>query len=132
MPDATLTRFERAAEHTLGILSFSDHQFYTMEPPWEDNEIGKSCIPTGEYVCVQRKSPKYGWTYWLEGTEPRSFILIHGGNLARHTRGCILPGFRRGILNGKIAVLNSKRAVGLIHSYFEREPFDLQVIWGNE
>ena len=110
-----------------GMLHFGDHALHTIEPPWRNNEIGKSCIPAGKYRCTMRKSPRYGWKYWLLGTEPRTFILIHGGNLPKHTQGCILPGKRQGRLNGARAVLNSKAAVSMLHEHFEREDFMIEI-----
>ena len=111
-----------------GVLEISDRlALFTIEPPWLDNAIGKSCIPPGKYLCRQRKSPRYGWKYWLQNTEPRTFILIHGGNLPKHTQGCILPGKRLGMLNGQRAVLTSKAAVSIIHDYYDREDFLLEI-----
>ena len=122
-----LERIECTGEHTLGRLSADGLDVYTLEPPWRGNARGVSCIPPGHYGCERRKSPRYGETYWLTGTEPREFILIHAGNLARHTRGCILPGKRLGRLDGERAVLLSRRAVRDIETCFEREPFALEV-----
>ena len=127
MRETTLIRYEHADTHTRGLLSIGGQALHTIEPPWKDNQIGESCIPTGKYECHMRKSPKYGFKYWLQDTDPRTFVLIHGGNLARHTMGCILPGMRKGKLSGQAAVLNSRRAVGLIHEYFQLEAFMLRI-----
>ena len=127
MNEARLIRYELADTYTRGRLCIGNMVLHTMEPPWLNNQIGKSCIPAGEYEAVMRKSPKYGWKYWLQNTDPRTFVLIHGGNLARHTMGCILPGKRKGTLNGKAAVLNSKAAVRVIHDYFADQPFTLRI-----
>lgn len=130
MNEATLTRFEQTDEYTLGLLEFGDVELFTLELPWKNNEISVSCVPEGEYPCILRQSPKYGWKYWLQNTAPRSFVLIHGGNLVRHTQGCILPGKRQGVLHGEVAVLNSRAAVSELHAYFDNEPFDLVICNG--
>ncbi len=127
MRTATLERVERADGHTLGRFVASGLDLHTIEPPWRDNERGRSCIPPGNYHCVRRRSPRYGETYWLQDTEPRSFILIHAGNVARHTKGCILPGQRVGWLSGKRAVLVSRSAVREIEEHFDGAPFDLEI-----
>ena len=130
MKEAILTRTESAATHTLGVLEYDGGKLFTMEPPWADNRKNESCIPTGIYPCIMRKSPKYGWKYWLQGTGSRSFILIHGGNLVQHTKGCILPGLRRGTLKGQPAVLTSKAAVSQLMTFFENQPFQLEIRYG--
>lgn len=129
MPDAVLTRFENEAGCTLGRLALlaEEQPLFSLEPPWLGNAPGKSCIPPGDYACVRRRSPRYGETYWLQGTEPRSFILIHPGNLVRHTRGCILLGARTGWLGGERAVLTSRKAVRALEDHFGREPFTLRI-----
>jgi len=127
MNKAILTRTERTSTHTMGILEFGANKIYTLEPAWRNNERGVSCIPTGSYPCIIRKSPRYGWKYWLQNTGKRTYILIHGGNLVKHTKGCILPGMRKGRLNGRPAVLTSKAAVGKLMTYFNNEPFTLEI-----
>ena len=125
---ATLERLESTADYTLGQLVADGLTVHTLEPPWRDNARGVSCIPPGRYECARRKSPRYGETYWLLDTDPRQFILIHPGNLARHTRGCILPGQRVGWLDRQRAVLLSRAAVREIEALFANEPFTLEII----
>ena len=101
MNQANLTRIDSNDICTIGVLEFGENRVYTLEPPWRNNEPCVSCIPVGTYPCIIRKSPKYGWKYWLQNTAPRTYVLIHGGTLVKHTMGCILPGMRRGRLNGQ-------------------------------
>ena len=128
MRTATLKRLESTDAYTLGRLIADGLAVHTLEPPWRDNARGLSCIPPGRYDCERRVSPRYGETYWLRDTDPRQFILIHPGNLARHTRGCILPGQRVGRLEGQRAVLLSRAAVREIEAVFANEPFTLEII----
>lgn len=127
MREAVLTRVEKEPTHTLGILEFGDNKVWTLEPPWKDNTLNESCITPCTYTAIMRKSPRYGWKYCLYDTTPRSYILIHGGNLVRHTLGCILPGLRKGTMKGERAVLNSKVAVSLIQQHFANQPFSLRI-----
>lgn len=99
----------------------------TMEPPWLDNIPNKSCIPEGDYDCHWHKSPRYMWVYTLMGIKGRSHVLIHPGNIARHTKGCILPGKRMGVLHGQPAVLSSRIATRQLFNHLDREPFTLEV-----
>lgn len=98
-----------------------------MEPPWRDNKPNVSCIPKGEYECVWHRSPRYGWVYALTGVPDRSHILIHAGNIAAHTKGCILPGRRFGELSGQPAVLVSRAATRSLADHFGKKPFTLEV-----
>ena len=65
---------------------------YTIELPWLNNEVGKSCIPEGKYVLTKRYSQKYKWHLLLNDVKNRSLILIHPANDAKkELRGCIAP-----------------------------------------
>ena len=128
IPRVLLKRFEYHNGCTVGRLEFEDFGCYTLEPEWRNNEIAKSCIPTGEYTCVRRRSPKYGYTYWLQGTDPRTWVLIHPGNLAKHTRGCILLGMRFGWINKQRAILNSRKAIRRFETIMNKEPFRLTIL----
>lgn len=127
MRSALLERVEKTGEHTLGRLRAAGLDLWTMEPPWADNAVGSSCIPAGAYECTRRRSPRFGLTYWLNNTDPRTFILFHSGNLARHTRGCILPGQRVGWIDRKRAVLLSRTAVRALEYCFKGESFWIEI-----
>lgn len=116
---------------TLGSLFNEEKRVcYTLEPPWKENKSNISCIPEGRYEVKYLRvssSGKYKDVYWVQGVPNRGGILIHKGNLATHTLGCILPGAVRSQIGGKMAVLNSARALGDIHSIVNRERFVLYV-----
>ena len=93
---------------TFGMLSMDGKPLcVTCEDPWNDNKIGISCIPAGQYECRKYSGTKYKNVWILEGTAPRTAILIHAGNTKKHTRGCILVGSSFGMLGGLFAVLSS-------------------------
>lgn len=99
-------RVEALADRTLGRLRAYDvggvlrFEGWALEPPWRDNEVGASCVPCGLYGLAWRVSRRYGRHLLVEGTAPRSLILLHAGNYPKDTRGCLLPGLRRQDLDG--------------------------------
>lgn len=110
--------------------------FDTLELPWKNNQNNISCIPEGRYQCV----PHYGSNPWdaecwmLIGVPGRSGILIHIGNIAANSKGCILIGLTSGTLNGQKAVLHSADALEALKQYIGRDekgkllPFWLTVV----
>jgi len=82
----------------------------TAERPWLDNAVSVSCIPVGTYNCKRVQSPKFGDTFEVEGVEGRTHILFHKGNIPMNdSHGCILIGETFDYLNGRPAVLSSKK-----------------------
>lgn len=111
--NAFLYRHTFTDRHTKGYLMLDGSLFYTIERAWKDNAPNVSCIPDGEYEVLplaRSASGKYRNVFHLQAVPGRSGILIHNGNLASHSKGCIILGKRSGILNGKSAVLNSNTA----------------------
>ena len=106
-------KLKRVADNedaTFGVLINGNIPFaVTLEPAWEDNKKGISCIPSGPYSCKRVKSPKFGDTFEILDVEGRTHILFHKGNSERNTQGCVLIAEEFGRLNGKAAVLASGR-----------------------
>jgi|TARA_R100001594_G_scaffold6389_2_gene18214 hypothetical protein len=106
-------KLKRVADNedaTFGVLINGNIPFaVTLEPAWEDNKKGISCIPSGPYSCKRVKSPKFGDTFEILDVEERTHILFHKGNSERNTQGCVLIAEEFGRLNGKAAVLASGR-----------------------
>ena len=95
-----IMRDSQTGECTLGKL-YLDGAYIceTLELPWRDNLPRQSCIPPGTYPVVFRNEPgsKYRYRHLHVLDVPgRSKILVHIGNTAKDTLGCILPGLRRG------------------------------------
>lgn len=76
----------------LSILVSGSHKRvgYTLEPPL--NIPQKGYIPDGVYDFEQWLSPRLGKTLRLHGVSNFSNVLVHVGNTAADTRGCILVG----------------------------------------
>jgi hypothetical protein len=82
-------------EGTNGLLTMgpnSEPVCYTIELPWRNNEVNRSCIPEGTYVLKRRYSTKFRWHIEIKDVPGRSYILIHPANhAARELKGCIAP-----------------------------------------
>jgi len=82
-------------ESTIGELFLNGERFcYTLELPYRDNQRSISCIPTGSYkvrLRYPRESATRDYLHLLvQEVKDRSFILIHRGNKASHSKGCVL------------------------------------------
>jgi hypothetical protein len=128
-------------KETFGVLTFGDFTCYTVERPWLDNAPFVSCIPNGEYYIHSYDSPRFGSTVIIYGgtvspySQPefeRSGILIHTANTADELQGCIGLGDSFGEVNGKHAVMNSRRTV---NSFLElintNEIYNLTIAYDN-
>ena len=103
-----LNRQEEADDGTFGALLLDGRVFcVTLEPPDRDNQQNISNIPPGVYPLRRVVSPKYGETFEICEVPSRAHVLLHAGNLVRHTRACVLVAQYWGKLKGNRAVLNS-------------------------
>lgn len=117
--------------HTKGDLVIGDQVFHTLERPWLGNQRNVSCIPPGTYLArylPKSASGKYRRCWHITNVPNRAGILIHNGNLVKHTKGCPLLGIRHGRLAGKPAVLGSKIAMRRLLSAIGESDFELTVI----
>lgn len=151
MNQVTVKRQESGDQGTFGKLYIinTEKWYYSIELPWINNQSRISCVPNaewnidngyclpeGEYNVIMRRSPKFGWTYWLSDVPMRSFCLIHpanyGGNVSKgyktHVEGCIGLGYNLGWLEGQKAILRSRPAVLNFMSIMNKEPFKLKII----
>lgn len=110
----TIKRIANTPEGMFGVILFDGKPFaLTAERPWIDNESNVSCIPEGEYHCHRIRSPRFGDTFEVMHVPGRSHILFHKGNIPMEdSHGCILIGEQFEPLDGKLAVLASKRGYG--------------------
>lgn len=139
MKTVYLLRTRTSDQGTEGTLLTDGFICKTLELPWRENRQSISCIPSGEYNVVIRKSPKYGSTYWVTKVPNRSYILIHGGNWAgdtkkgfkTHVNGCILLGKSHGFLSDQRAILNSRVTVRKFRNTMVDKPFLLKVLGGD-
>lgn len=117
-----LSRVTKSKEQVMGLLNVVDKfnvsvcELKTLELPWLNNAIGKSCIPCGNYAVVKRWSIRYGHHFWLTNVANRSMILIHSGNFFNQTRGCILVGvyLKDSNRDNNLDVCQSKNALEIL------------------
>ena len=136
-----LTRNWKKSEYTIGRL-FVGNDFFcnSLEPPIEPNtRHPKGAIPAGRYeITMNIISPKYSKKSaykWCEGRLPRLLrikgfegVLIHAGNTAADTAGCILVGNNNevGRVNNSMATL--KRLYPLLDAaYHKHEPIYITI-----
>lgn len=121
--ELSLQRYRLSHEATGGDLSVDGvFECYTVELPVKDGLPG-SAIPPGKYLIDLAPSPKFlaSEDIWVKqfasliphllGIPHRSDILIHWGNSAHDTNGCILVGDIQEV-NGVGA---SRVAFGVLH-----------------
>ncbi len=135
MKTAFLIRDYVGRDCVMGTLYIDGHVFQTLEPPWKDNKRNVSCIPSEVYRCgfmSRSSSGKYRNVYHIKEVEGRSGILIHNGNIVKHTKGCLLLGNRRGWLNRSRAVLSSRSAMNKFARILKNQSFNLMVFGGQE
>lgn len=91
-----IERFQKTPNSTIGKISVNGLFIcYCLELAWKNNAPRISCIPTGQYPVVFRDDPgsKYKYLHLHVRNVPgRQWILVHRGNTAKDTLGCILPG----------------------------------------
>ena len=104
---------------TIGKLYFNG-EFYghTLELPWKDNKKRVSCIPKGVYEVKKRHTEESKYKYehlHILDVENRELILLHIGNYPKNSKGCILLGNTRAIIEYTkvVAVSSSIPSVSL-------------------
>lgn len=96
--DILLKRQKLTINSTIGELSIGGiHECYTLEPPIRP--VKPCAIPAGRYQVTVRWSMHFAKDLpHLENVPGFEGILIHTGNQARDTQGCIVVGCEVGPL----------------------------------
>ena len=97
MINLLLIRNTFSKKSTIGELFLNGERICdTLENPWQDNQRNISCIPEGVYpvrLRLPRESGTRDYIHLLvKDVKDRDYILIHIGNTAKDTSGCILVG----------------------------------------
>lgn len=127
----TLTRKSDDGLQTLGELTGGGFSCKTLELPWRNNEVDRSCIPAGVYECKYTFSPKFQkYTYEITNVPNRPGIRIHGGNYNTDTEGCVLLGESYAYVNSdrELDLINSRKMVDALETLLNKQPFTLQII----
>ncbi len=108
---------------------------FMVEPPWENNEKGKSCVPGGTYELKQHTSPKYGKCFALEaktlgvtiyGPSQRTHCLWHVANWPEQLEGCGAPGDR--LHPTKWGVANSRKTLNMLLATLTDKTYELEIV----
>ena len=115
MINLLLIRDTFTKESTIGELFLNGERLCdTLENPWKDNQRNVSCIPEGIYpvrLRLPRESATRDYIHLLvKDVKDRDYILIHIGNTAKDTSGCILVGLG----SQQDVVQNSRLAMDLL------------------
>ena len=97
MINLLLIRNTFSKKSTIGELFLNGERICdTLENSWQDNQRNISCIPEGVYpvrLRLPRESGTRDYIHLLvKDVKDRDYILIHIGNTAKDTSGCILVG----------------------------------------
>ena len=124
-----IIRHEESEQGTIGILKIDKEVFcFTLEPSDFLNEINKSSIPTGQYLCSKIMSPNFGETFEITNVPNRTKILIHKGNISANTTGCVILGQTISKLKGQRSVLNSGKTFDdFMHVMTDEQVFHLTI-----
>lgn len=129
--DLLLTRmFQEKGKATIGHLYLDGkYECFTLEPTAEEpHHPGHPCIPAGKYKLGLRNSPGFGPdTIELLKVPGRSDILIHAGNSAKDTLGCIILGYTH--TNGAWEVHRSRDALTAVKSRVVVAIRDNAAVW---
>ena len=132
MKTITLKRITDNKKIVQGVLVYDNLAFaVTLELPDLNNKNSISCIPHGKYECFRRYSPSRKYeVFELKDVPGRTHVQIHMGNLRRHSKGCIIVGEQFDYLEGKPAVLSSKKGFDELMSMLRGEDkFILNIEW---
>ena len=101
---------------------------YTLELPWRNNEIGKSCIKEDIYTIDRDHTGRHRWyRFRNEETAPRTFIEIHEAIFLRHLEGCIAPCLEIAGGGREPVAVGSREACELLVKWFWEDSFVLRV-----
>lgn len=127
---AVLTRFAYTPTETQGRLSVNGFECFTIERPWIPHERpgGKpfrSCVPDGNYRLVPFTRTNGDRVHALVNDEipvgtyqgNRYAILIHAGNYVDDVVGCIAPGRKLLMLQGRMMVTHSNATLTQLYEF---------------
>lgn len=139
MKTLNLIRYVSTPYGTLGELVMPNGLILaTMEPPWRHNAKHVSCIPNGVYELDEKPSPlieritlgKYRTALFLRDVPGRSSILLHPGNFAEDSKGCILLGMKHATINARPGIERSQIALASLAAIHAATPLQcISIKW---
>ena len=102
-----------------------------LELPWRDNEIGKSCIPEGQYIIDRDHTGRHKWYRFRNNqTTPRTHIEMHPVVYLYHLEGCLGPCFdiKGGAHTSNPIAVDSRKACELLIDWFGDSSWALNIV----
>lgn len=100
-------------------------QYYSVEPPYINNQQNVSCIREGRRLVRKHMAPslKTPQSFFFYQEKERTEILMHVANRVQELRGCIAPGLTFSDIDGDgiIDVENSRTAMLEMYEYMPYE-----------
>jgi hypothetical protein len=129
-PSVVLTRNSDNGVETLGTLSVGDKfQCQTLERPFRNNQPNISAIPTGTYTCSYKfMLRELSYRYQIMNVPNRSGIFFHAGNYFFNSLGCILVGSTPVLVNGQMALQNSRTILNYFEMMMGKKDFQLKIL----
>lgn len=75
-------------DKTVGTMTHEDFKLKTLELPWLNNVINKSCIAEGFYVVYRDTTGRHQY-YSIKNVANRTFIEMHIATNVSQLLGCI-------------------------------------------
>lgn len=133
-----LKRFRYLPYATLGSLFVIDDRgrllfnCLTLEREWDNNKVGKSCVPAGIYELRLEYSQRFGKKlYELKGVPGRSETKFHVANYSDQLEGCIALGLTHVDINhdDKIDITSSSMTISQFHrALMGKKSVTLQIV----
>lgn len=133
MIELELIRWCYAPFGTFGSLSLAPAgdaggPLATVEAPWRNNEVDRSCIPDGFYLCQPRRYNRGDYdAIEVCGVPGRSLILFHKGNRPTDVTGCIVVGVGIAIVDDDIKCYSSAQAFDRLMAAVGGQHFTLRI-----
>lgn len=125
-----ITRYNDTGNEFIGQMDLVEkdgtlcRSYPCLERPDLNNEPSVSCIPTGQYLMKLGMYNRGGYpAYEVLDVEGRTLVKIHAANWVHQLLGCIAPGRKLGMLDGKMAVLASRVALNFIMLWAEGDKY---------
>lgn len=114
----TVKRYDATDHGVFGQLSCDVDPFTCVTLERHDIDI-----PTGNYPVTIYTSPEHGEVPLLHDVPNRSMIEMHEGNFEHNSKGCILVGKNRAVIEGQDGIADTqdtkKALVDVIKKYDE-------------
>lgn len=115
-----LTRLETTDHGIFGKLETEGFSCVTLER----HDI---CIPAGTYSIELYNSPVHGLVPLLTNVPGRSMLELHEGNFEHDSKGCILVGQTRTMIEGVDGISASRATLAQLVKAIQQSPTPIEI-----